>query len=190
MQTLSLNLDRLGAALKALRQTHDPDPENKIGLGVNCLAVLIHQLAQDGLAQEDLQPLIDLEACLQNRRTTERRETVPNRRRGGAPSEAVLARIAAVIDVLVKAGHEEAEAAQMLMRRMLGAGISAPLQGGDARGWKRLLAWRADVKGGVGSAEARDEYQAFTRQLEGIPPAERLKRVVEEQFWDRRRNPR
>jgi hypothetical protein len=42
----------------------------------------------------------------------------------------------------------------------------------------------------VGSAEARDEYQAFTRQLEGIPPAERLKRVVEEQFWDRRRNPR
>jgi hypothetical protein len=118
MQTPSLNLDRLGVALKALRQTHDPDPENKIGLGVKCLAVLIHQLAKDGLAQEDLQPLIDLEACLQNRHTTERRETVPNRRRGGAPSEAVLARIAAVIDVLVKAGHEEAEAAQMLMRRM------------------------------------------------------------------------
>ena len=45
MQSLSLNLDRFGAALKALRQTHDPDPENKIGLGVKCLTVLIHQLA-------------------------------------------------------------------------------------------------------------------------------------------------
>jgi hypothetical protein len=48
--------------------------------------------------------------CLLDRRTTERRETVTNRR-------AVLARKAEV-SAVVKAGHEEVQAAQMLMRRM------------------------------------------------------------------------
>jgi hypothetical protein len=195
MQTLSPNLDRLGAALRALRQTHDHDSEDKAALGAKCLAVVVSQLAQDGLAQEDLQPLIDLEACLRDRRKTggrqtEGREGAANRRRGAAPSEAVLARVAAVIDVLVKAGYEEGEAAQTLMRRMLAVGVAAPLKGGDARGWKRLLGWRAGVSHGLGSPEARHEYQAFTQELEAIPASERIKRVLDEQLWDRRQKPR
>jgi hypothetical protein len=102
----------------------------------------------------------------------------------------VLARVAAVIDVLVKAGYEEGEAAQTLMRRMLAVGVAAPLKGGDARGWKRLLGWRAAVSHGLGSAEARHEYQAFTQELEAIPARERIKRALDEQLWDRRQKPR
>lgn len=198
MQALSPNLDRLGAALKALRQTHDDDQGDKTALGAKCLAVLIHQLAEDGLAQEDLQPLIDLETCLRGRRKAEGGEKTnqaegrerTNRRRGGAPSDALLARVSAAIDMLVKAGYEESDAAQALMRRMMAAGIAAPLKGGDSRGWKRLLAWRSNLVYGGGSAESRQEYQAFTRELEAIPAGERVKRTLDEQLWDRRRNPR
>jgi hypothetical protein len=200
MQALSLNLDRLAAALKALRQTHDHDAEDKTVLGTKCLAVLINQLAEDGLAKDDLQPLIDLETYLRgprkvegpdqtNRRKVEGREEA-NRRRGGAPSDALLARVSAAIDMLVKAGYEESDAAQALMRRLMAAGIAAPLKGGDSRGWKRLLAWRSHLVYGGGSAEARQEYQAFTRELEAIPAAERVKRTLDEQLWDRRLKPR
>jgi len=190
MRTLSPNLDRIGAALKALRQTHDQDPEDKVSLGAKCLAVLIHQLNEDGLPQEDLQPLVDLEATLRDRRAVSQPDGAVERRRGGAPSEVLLARVSAVIDLLVKSGYEEGEAAQMLMRRMLATGVSAPLKGGDPRGWKRLLAWRADISHGIGSVEAQDEYQAFTRQLDAIPPGERLAQALDQHLWNCRRKPR
>ena len=65
MQTLSLNLDRLGNALRALRQSHDPSNKDKASLGVDCLALVIRQLAEEGLPKEDLQPLVELEARAQ-----------------------------------------------------------------------------------------------------------------------------
>jgi hypothetical protein len=188
--TLSPNAERLSAALKALRLTHDHDPhqDNKTVLGAKCLKVVIAQLAEDGVATEDLQPLIDLEAGLKQGRP--RGGRTPNRRRGGTPSEALLARVSAVIDLLVKAGYDEGEAAQILMRRLLAAGVSGPTKGGDARGWKRLLEWRADLSHGIGSADAKAEYEDFTRELEAIPAGERVKRVLDEQPWDLRQKPR
>jgi len=53
----------------------------------------------------------------------------------GPPSEAMLGRIATVIDLLVEAGYDEADAAQMIMRRLLALGVLPPRQGGDARSW-------------------------------------------------------
>ena len=43
---------------------------------------------------------------------------------------------------------------------------------------------------GIGSADAKDEYRDFTRDIEAIPANERLSRVLDEQLWDRRRKPR
>jgi hypothetical protein len=40
------------------------------------------------------------------------------------------------------------------------------------------------------SDEAKTEYPAFTRELETIPAKERVKRVLDEQLWDRRRKRR
>jgi hypothetical protein len=59
MQTLSPSIDRIGAALKALRRAeeHAPD-DDKIALGAKCLHVVIAQLTEEGISQEDLQPLI------------------------------------------------------------------------------------------------------------------------------------
>lgn len=190
MQTLSPSADRIGAALKALRQTQEHDAKgDKVALGAKCLHVVIAQLKEEGVPQEDLQPLVELEAILQRLKAQAQGESVANRRRRRPPSEVLLARACAVIDLLIKAGHDESEAAQMVMRRLMAAGVPPPQQGGDARGWRRLLEWRAELSHGLVSNEAQLEYRDFTREIETIPANERVKRVLDEQLWDRRRQP-
>jgi hypothetical protein len=190
MQTISPSADRLGAALRALRQTHTQDGDDKASLGAKCLHVVIAELAAEGVSQEDLKPLADLEAFLASLKTQGDGETRRNRRRGSSPSSIFLARIAAVVDLLVKAGYDESEAAQLVMRRLIAAGVPPPAQGGDARGWRRLLESRTEIVHGIGPEEVRQEYQAFTREIEAIPASERVKRVLDERLWDRRRKPR
>lgn len=191
MQKLSPSMDRIGAALKALRQTHahDAKREDKLLLGAKCLHAVTAQLAEEGVPKEDLQPLLDLEARVRQMMPLHS-ETVANRRKRRVPSDALLARVSALIDLLIKAGSHEAEAAQIMMRRLVAAGIPAPKQGGDARGWKRLLEWRTDLSNGLVSEKAQQEYQAFSRKLKAIPPAERVQRVLDERLWDRRRKSR
>jgi hypothetical protein len=157
MHTLAPSVDRLGAALRALRQVYarEPESEDKTLLGAQCLHVIITQLAEEGLLQEDLQPLIDLEASLRQPKAQAQGGSAANRRKHRPPSESFLARVAAVIDLLVKGGSEEAEVAQMVMRRLVAVGVPPPQKGGDARGWKRLLEWRTDLGNGLVSAEAQ-----------------------------------
>ena len=189
MQDLSPSVDRIGAALKALRQTHghDAQSDDKLALGAKCLHAITVQLAEEGLPSEDLQPLIDLEASLRQMIAPTQTESVANRRKRLPPSESLLARASAVIDLLIKAGSDEAEAAQIFMRRLMTAGIPPPQKGGDARGWRRLLEWRTDLGNGLVSEEARQEYLNFAREIEAIPANERARRVLDERLWDRRR---
>jgi hypothetical protein len=72
----------------------------------------------------------------------------------------------------------------------MAAGVPPPRQGGDARGWKRLLEWRTDLAKGLGSEEARHEYRRFAQELEAIPAQERLSRVLADRLWDRRKKVR
>lgn len=188
VETLSPSLDRIGAALKALRLTHAQEgkPDDKLELGVKCLHAVIAQLTEDGLSADDVQPLVDLEAIVQRLRTQDRKAVV-NRRRGRPPSDILLARASVMIDLLIKSGQDENQAAQTVMRLLMAAGVPAPLRGGDARGWRRLLEYRNEFAHGVGSPEALYEYKDFTREIEAIPPETRVKRVLDEQLWDRRR---
>jgi hypothetical protein len=192
MQTLSPSVDRIGAALRALRRTHghDAEREDTLSLGAKCLHVIVAQLAEEGVPQEDLQPLIALEASLRQLMSQTQGAGVANRRKQRPPSEVLLARGAAVIDLLIKAGSDEGEAAQIVLRRFVAAGIPAPQQGGDARGWKRLLEWRAQLTHRLVSSEAQEEYRDFTRELDTIPANERMRYVLDEQLWNRRRKPR
>lgn len=141
MHTLAPSVDRLGAALRALRQVHarEPESEDETLLGAQCLHVIITQLAEEGLQKEDLQPLIDLEASLRQHKAQAQGGSAANRRKHRPPSEDFLARIAAVIDLLVKGGSEEGEAAQMVMRRLMAAGSPRPsraaMQGAGDVSW-------------------------------------------------------
>jgi hypothetical protein len=40
------------------------------------------------------------------------------------------------------------------------------------------------------SGEAQQEYRDFTREIDTIPADERVRKVLDEQLWDRRRKPR
>jgi hypothetical protein len=192
MQTLSPSVDRLAAALRALRQTHahDAEREDAISLGAKCLHVIVAQLAEEGIPPEDLQPLVTLEASLCQFMAQTQGEGTINRRKGRAPNEVLLARAAAMINLLVKSGSDEGEAAQIVMRRLMAAGVPPPKRGGDARGWRRLLEWRTALRHGLVSNEAVQECQDFTRQIEAIPANERVKRMLDEHLWDRRSTPR
>ena len=189
MRTLSPSVDRIGAALKALRQTR-AQGEDKLTFGIKCLHAVTAQLADEGLPKEDLKPLLELEARLWQMIAPLHSETVSNRRKRRPPSEVLLARVSALIDLLIKAGSHEAEAAQIVMRKLVAAGIPAPQQGGDARGWKRLLEWRTDLTNGLVSEKAQQEYLATTNKLKTIPAPERVQCVLDEKLWDRRRKSR
>jgi len=151
---------------------------------------VVAQLAEEGVPQQDLQPLVDLEARLQQLMAQEQGQGLANRRRQLPPSEVLLARGAAVIDLLIKGGADESQAAQMVMRRLMAAGVPPPKQGGDARGWRRLLEWRTSLVHGLVSQEAQLEYQHFAREIEAIPADQRVCRVLDERLWDRRRKQR
>ncbi|MDJ0514321.1 MAG: hypothetical protein QNJ62_12850 [Methyloceanibacter sp.] len=157
------------------------------------------ELAADGVPAEDLKPLAELETTMGALAlgAPERPaaahglpEHQRDRRRKAPPSDTLLARAAAIIDLLVKDGQGDEGAAQRVMRHLLLAGVPAPTQGGDSRGWHRLLEYRNTLLQGGGSDEARAEYAAFGRELNGIPAAQRVNDALTERLWDRRRQAR
>lgn len=186
MEAHSASAERIGAALRALRRAHGDEPGDAAALGLKCLQAVVAELSSEGVSPEDLQPLADLQAMLAGPKPQEAAHR-RDRRHGTAPSQTLLARASVVIDLLVRGGQDEPEAAQNVMRRLMLAGVPAPARGGDSRGWRRLLEFRDTLLKGGGSDEAKFEYQTFARELEAIPPGERVDRVLDERLWDRRR---
>ena len=70
----------------------------------------------------------------------------------------IYAVVAAYIDVL-SAVSDESAAAQTLARRLIALGYDLPKQGGDTRGWKRLLLWRDNLARGLMPADMRETYE-------------------------------
>jgi hypothetical protein len=115
------------------------------------------------------------------------------RRKGQRPSDVLLARVCAVIDLLVESGLSEEAATQAMARRMLAAGVSAPKQGGMqaagsvcCSGWQRLLQWRSHLSDGGASEEVMCAYRSFADELDKLPVEDRLQRVLDDRLWNRR----
>jgi hypothetical protein len=70
----------------------------------------------------------------------------------------IYAVTAAYIDVL-SAVSDESVAAQTLARKLVALGYDLPKQGGDTRGWKRLLLWRDNLARGLMPADMRETYE-------------------------------
>lgn len=142
---------RLAAAFKAVRLIYSDRTPSSQGdtIGAKYLAIVIGQLEEDGLSEADLKPLKDRETSLRkpgemsetevraDRRSSERRD-------GGAPSPTLLAPAHGRHRSAGQGRLRRERCGADLMRRLLVAGVQPPLQGGDARGWKRMLFWRAD----------------------------------------------
>lgn len=102
-------------------------------------------------------------------------------------SEDLMARASAIIDVLIQSGQSPEHSAQTITRQLLGVGVQLPECGGDARAWKRLLNWRNTLIHYTRSGPGWDAYCSFKEQLAGIPTEQRLRLVVDEHLWEKRK---
>jgi diguanylate cyclase (GGDEF)-like protein len=110
---------------------------------------------------------------------------ITDRRQNDPPSDVLLARVCAVIDLLVASGLSQETAAELMTEKMMMTGIPAPAALGLTF-CQRLLSWRNDLALNRTSAESRGEYEYFTAEIHEVPPQERIERVIGKSLWDRR----
>jgi hypothetical protein len=85
---------------------------------------------------------------------------------------------AAYIDVLAITSDESA-AAQTLARKLVALGYELPKQGGDTRGWKRLLLWRDHLARGLKPADLREVYERALKFARKNPTAVDVKAALD-----------
>ena len=91
----------------------------------------------------------------------------------------IYAVAAAYIEVLTAVSDESA-AAQTLARRLIALGYDLPRQGGDTRGWKRLLLWRDNLVRGLVPADLRDVYERALKFARKHPTTVDLKAALDD----------
>jgi len=92
---------------------------------------------------------------------------------------------AAYIDVLAITSDESA-AAQTLARKLVAMGCELPKQGGDTRGWKRLLLWRDQLARGQMPADLCEVYERALKFARKNPAALDLKAALDHALPDQR----
>jgi len=112
---------------------------------------------------------------------------VKDRRDGSATSQELLARICAVVDLLIASGQNEEHATHIMAQKMLTAGVAAPRNSEGGNWWQAIHAWRAAARNEVATTDALREYQNVVSAIESIPPLERVKCALENELWNRRR---
>jgi diguanylate cyclase (GGDEF)-like protein len=112
---------------------------------------------------------------------------VKDRRDGSATSQELLARICAVVDLLIASGQNEEHATHIVAQKMLTAGVAAPRNSEGGNWWQAIHAWRAAARNEVATTDALREYQNVVSAIESIPPLERVKCALENELWNRRR---
>ena len=115
----------------------------------------------------------------------------PPRHRGERRSElplsdALLARVCAVIDLLIASGLGEEVAAQTMVQRMIAAGVPVPENEDAGNWWKSLMAWKSAFLAGAATDDTFREYQNVVAAIESLSPHERVELVLGNELWDRR----
>ena len=90
----------------------------------------------------------------------------------------IYAVAAAYIDVLAAVSDESA-AAQTLARKLIALGYELPKQGGDTRGWKRLLLWRDQLARGLMPPDLREVYERAVKFARKNPNATDVKAALD-----------
>jgi hypothetical protein len=137
-------------ALPSVRLVPPPERDERLSHFQSCLA-RVTQMLEDAGNAADAATVGTLVAFLHSpqaaKALAEERDHRP-----------IYAVAAAYIDVL-SAVSDESAAAQTLARKLIALGYDLPKQGGDTRGWKRLLVWRDNLARGQVPAEMRETYE-------------------------------
>ena len=114
-------------------------------------------------------------------------QEVRERRNGLPPSDGLLGRVCAVVDLLVASGLSEELAIARVTQRMTTARAEPP-KDGTARNWPQLImAWKVSVRAGVASEEAVAEYKNVVAAIKSVPQDDRVASVLDNELWNRRR---
>lgn len=186
---MSNQLTSLRAVLSEAGRSYDASAGDKRPYWAGYIERLIGYLSRHGVNERELKPLIELRDALKLGVQDEdlAYEDVMDARTGNAaPSDAILARASAVVDLFMREGKTEEEAAQIVTRKLILAGVNPPDTGGDSRGWMRLVRWRTKLRGGFVKPGVVKEYERFRSAVAEIPTQDRLNRVLTEKLWDRR----
>ncbi|MGI9414038.1 MAG: hypothetical protein ACR2PM_10230 [Hyphomicrobiales bacterium] len=185
-----MNHDLIGlhVLLREASSKYDPASAQRAQFWADHLGGIVDYLNAKGISVQDLAPLSDLTEALRSGGGNYGNDDghLDARTGNAAPSSDILARASAVIDLLMREGRTEEQAAQTVTRKLITAGVNPPESGGDSRGWMRLARWRRKLLEDLMPAEVTAEYESFLASVAEIPSDDRLNRVLTEGLWDRR----
>jgi hypothetical protein len=155
----------------SVRMVPPPERDERLSHFQSCLTRVKQTLEEDGNTG-DAATLGELLAFLHSPQAA----TALADERDHRPIYAVAT---AYIDVLSTMSDESA-AAQTLARKLIALGYDLPKQGGDTRGWKRLLLWRDNLARGLMPADMRETYERALKFARKHPTTVDLKAALAE----------
>lgn len=173
-------LTKLEAAAEALAQC---GPDQKLELQRDYLELVAQFMRTHGAGQAASSPLFDLIEQLDE---AEKLPSSQERRTGVYDcSDELLAKVAAVIDVLVSAGFSSDHASQIVTRQLIAKGVRIP-PGGDARAWRNIQAWRHKLINTKREGPIWRTYSVFKEDLPKRYGTQLAEAAARDAIWDRR----
>jgi hypothetical protein len=134
----------------SVRVAPPPERDERLSHFQSCLA-RVKQVLEDGGNAADAATVGDLVAFLHSPQAAKALADERDHR--------PIYAIAAAYIELLSAVSDESAAAQTLARKLIALGYELPKQGGDTRGWKRLLLWRDNLARGLMPSDMREIYE-------------------------------
>ncbi|MEQ1576314.1 MAG: hypothetical protein ABL894_01560 [Hyphomicrobium sp.] len=182
-----LTLDKLEAVAAACLHASD---DAKKALYLEYLALAGELILEQYRGTAILSPLLDIHDHLDDLyyRQPSGYQSEDRRKDLQAANPQVMARVCAVIDILVAAGFSPDHAAQTVTRQLMTRKLMLPEEGGDSRGWKRVQIWRHRLTT-LGRAHPQFEAsQSFKNELIAAYGAGVANKALTQALWDRRSN--
>lgn len=178
--------DTLGKIERVASALADASVKSKPAILRDYVELVAHYLAGQGRGPALAAPLFDMAAALEDGNP---HETARDERRDGLrdASDEMLGRVSASVDVLISAGYSLDHACQIVTRQMIARGVRPP-QGGDARAWRNVQAWRHKLLGGRRDTLEFRQYAAFKDKLLAEHGSGVAAIVSNTAVWDRRRS--
>lgn len=184
---MTLSPDDTLSKIEAMASVLATAPDDaKVALQRQYLELVGHFLVDQGRGDGLAFPLLDIIEILDHDKDEASASKQMDRRHGVAnASDELLAKVAAVVDVLIAAGYSLDHACQIVTRQMITRNVQAPA-GGDARAWRNMLAWRQKLINSKREGPVWSVYAKFKDDIVRLYGARLAEAAAREAIWDRR----
>jgi hypothetical protein len=152
------------------------------------LSIVAEYLYAEGASLPILCPLLDLHADLEVLYDNQPGRRFDNERRRSAAgfNPDIMARAAAVLDILASSGLGLDRASQIVSRQMMAQKFALPDSGGDVRGWRRVQIWYQRMLAAGASHPQMRVFDEFRSELIAAYGGDVVSASLAEPLWDRR----